>query len=122
VKFLVGGLVLVGLAGCVAASDGTYVGVVSTELGACGPGFDSRGKTTATLVLHGADVQFAPQDGVIVLNGHMDAAGHVIATNTAPGMDHKPFQQVFEGDRNGDQVVGRFASPRCRATVQLTRR
>jgi len=28
---------------------------------------------------------------------------------------------VFEGDLHGDKVTGRYATPRCRASVALTR-
>ena len=113
---------LLGLCGCAAAGDGRYVGSASTEQGSCGSGFDASGKATATLLLHGAEAEFAPSDGVVVLQGHVDAAGHVLAQSSVAGADHKPFQQVFEADRKGAQVKGLFASPRCRASVELARR
>ena len=92
-----------------------------TEQGVCGSGFDA-GKAPATLIVHGGDVQFAPSDGVTVITGHITATGHVVATGVTDGADHKPFQQVFEGDRTGDRVTGRFASPRCRASGVLSLR
>ena len=88
----------------------------------CGTGFDAGGKAAATLIVQGNDAQFAPSDGVTVLKGHISPAGHVAAASTTDGADHKPFQQVFEGDRTGDRVTGRFASPRCRAAVVLSLR
>ena len=106
------------LAAC-SGGSARYTGTLATEQGMCGSGFDAAGKAAATLVVHGGDVQFAPNDGVTVLNGHMSAAGHVVAASVTDGADHKPFQQVFEGDRDGDRVAGRFASPRCRAAGVL---
>jgi hypothetical protein len=95
---------------------------LTTDQGACGPGFDAAGKATASLVLKGSDVQFAPSDGVLVLPGQVNASGHVVASLNAMGADHKPFPQAFEGDQTGDVITGRFATPRCRASVVLTRR
>ncbi len=108
------------LSGC---SSGVtrFSGALTTEQGACGPGFDAAGQAHASLVVKGSDVQFAPSDGVVVLPGHADPSGHVVASSHAIGADHKPFPQVFEGDETGDRITGRFATPRCRATVVLTR-
>jgi hypothetical protein len=114
-------VLLVVLSGC-GGSDGRYVGTVSTEQGACGVGFDAQGKATATLMLHDGDAKFAPSGGVLVLDGHVDSTGHVLVGSSAPGADRKPFVQVFEATRDGERVVGKFATPRCRATVELSRR
>ncbi len=117
---------MLGLIGCTLAgcSGGMtrYSGLATVQQGDCGTGFDATGKASATLLVDGGDVQFAPTDGVTVLAGHVTESGHMLATSTTAGADHKPFQQVFEGDRTGDKVVGRFASPRCRAAVALTLR
>ena len=110
-----------GLAACAAGSV-RYAGTLSAEQGNCGIGFDAGGKAAATLVVQGTDARFAPTDGVTVLDGHISPSGHVTASSVAEGADHKPFQQVFEGDRTGDRVVGRFASPRCRAAAVLNLR
>jgi hypothetical protein len=115
------GLLVLGLAGC-NANDGLYTGIMSTDQGACGPGFDDKGKAPSTLLLRSGQAQFSPVDGVEVLSGQVNDAGHVIASATTPGADRKPFQQVFEGDRHDRTVTGRYATPRCRATVTLTRR
>ena len=112
---------LLALAGC-GAGDERFTGAITTEQGQCGPGFDDSGKATATLMLRGKKAEFVPSDGVVLLSGQVDAAGRVRAGSSAPGGDKKPFPQVFEGERKGDQVVGRFATPRCRAVVTLTRR
>ncbi len=116
------GVALAEMHGCAATGDGNYAGNASTEQGFCGPGFDGSGKAVATLSLRGTQAQFAPSDGVVVLEGRVSAAGHVLAQSNVAGADHKPFQQVFEGDRIGARVKGQFASPRCRASVELTRR
>lgn len=114
-------LVGLALAGCGAAGDGRFVGSVATTEGACGLGFDGQGKSTATLMMRGKDVLFAPSDGVTVLGGHVNDSGHVLAGSNVTGADKKPFPQVFEGDRDGDRVRGVFATPRCRGRVELQR-
>ncbi len=114
--------VLIGLAGCTAPTDGTYFGTLKTQQGLCSTSEDTLGNAPATLNLRGNNAQFEPEDGVIVLGGQMNNAGHVLAQSNAPGADHKPFPQIFEGDLVGDQISGRFASPRCRATITLKRR
>jgi hypothetical protein len=107
------------LSGCAAATrNGRYAGVVDTEEGVCSPasgGTSSQG----SLQIRGDEVLFAPDGGVLILRGHVDGAGHLIASATTPGADHKPYQMLFEGDLRGDQVAGRYATPRCRATVRL---
>ena len=112
--------VMVGLAGC-GSETSRFVGHLATTQGACGSGFDADGTATATLMVRGPDVEFVPSDGVTVLPGHVSAAGHVLAGSSVTGAEKKPFPQVFEGDRNGDEVSGVFATPRCRATVRLRR-
>ena len=107
---------------CGAAGDGRYVGVALTSQGSCGSGFDGAGKAAATLLMRGNEVRFTPSDGVVVLEGKMDSNGHVLAQGSAAGADRTPFLQAFEGDRDGSRIKGQFASPRCRASVELTRR
>ena len=110
-------LFVIGLAGCAPVATQTYVGSLATEHGVCGPP-----NAPASLNLRGNSVQFAPNTGVVVLEGSIDAAGHVLTETQALGADHKPFAQVFEGQRDGDHITGRYATPRCRATVTLERR
>ena len=119
-KIIVAGLLV--LSACGNAGDGRYTGIVTTDQGLCGVGFDDHGKANATLLLRDGRAQFVPDNGVTVLNGQEDNAGHIHVATTGEGADHKPFNQIFEGDRHGDKVVGQLASPRCRATVELTRR
>jgi hypothetical protein len=113
-------VLLIGVAACAGGRNGRYAGNVVTESGTCGLA-SNGGHADGTLMIRGDEVVFAPDQGVVVLNGHIDAAGHVKASMTAPGMDHKPFPMVFEGDLQGTRVAGRYATPRCRATVQLDR-
>ena len=114
-------LSVLALAGCAEGSV-RYAGMLTTTQGACGgAGMGAGGTAPATLIIRGGDAQFTPTDGVTVLRGQSRADGHVDAQSALPGADHKPFQQVFEGERDGTRITGRFASPRCRATVVLTR-
>ena len=108
------------LTGCTATGnrDGRYAGAVDADAGVCGA---TKSHGNATLLLRGQDAMFAPDDGVLVLHGRVDAAGHVTASATAPGVDHKPFAMVLEGDVRDGRVSGRYATPRCRAAVSLDR-
>ncbi len=115
------GVALLGLAGC-GASDMRFVGPVTTEQGACGLGFDPAGHAEATLLVRGADAVFLPTSGTTSLSGHVNDAGHVLAGSSAAGADRKAFVQVFDGDVAGRRVTGKFATPRCRATVVMERR
>lgn len=108
---------LIGLAGCASTATGTYAGRMAIEQGVCGPS-----EAIASLNLRGKTVQFAPNNGVVLLDGHVDADGHVLAQSQTMGADHKPFAQVFEGQLANGQITGRYATPRCRATVTLVRR
>ena len=114
-------MVLLGLAGC-GAGDVRYVGPVTTDQGACGLGFDGQGHAEATLLVRGAQASFLPTSGVQVLSGRVTGAGHVVAGSSEPGADRKPFVQAFEGDVAGQHVTGKFATPRCRASVAMERR
>ena len=120
-RVLLGCLLAASVAGC-GVGDVRYAGPVSVTQGVCGQGFDAQGRASATLVVRGPEVRYAPSDGVTVLDGHVTDAGHVLAGSTVAGADKKPFVTVFEGDRKDDRVHGTYATPRCRATVDLTRR
>ena len=114
-------LALLGLAGC-GSGDARYVGPVVTDQGSCGLGFDGAGHASATLIVRQDEASFFPSSGTQSLLGHVTGAGHVSTGSTATGADRKPFVQVFEGDVAGNRVTGKFATPRCRASVQMTRR
>ena len=111
------------LAGCAAGAQARerYAGPVVVTAGVCGLSAASAKQMAGTLLVRGEEVQFAPEEGVTLLRGKIDAAGHVTASATTPGADHKPFLMVFEGDLRAGRVEGRYATPRCRATVQLDR-
>lgn len=115
------GVLLLGLAGCAGGvHGGRYAGPVDAQEGVCGP-VSGGVHLTGTLLIRGEEAIFAPDSGVLVLRGRVDDAGHVSASSTAPGADHKPFPMVFEGDVHGGTVDGRYATPRCRAAVKLQR-
>jgi hypothetical protein len=112
-------VVLALLAGCAGgARNGRYAGAVDADEGVCGP-VSGGTHLVGSLQIRGDAVLFAPDGGVLILPGHVDGAGHVSASATMPGVDHKPFLMVFEGDLHGDQLEGHYATPRCRATVRL---
>ncbi len=109
------------LSACSAGRNGRYTGVLSTQSGVCGLSAASDGQFKGVLTIRGDDVLFAPEQGVVVLRGRVDPAGHVVAADSQTGADHKPFTMVFEGDLHGDAITGRYATPRCRASVALSR-
>ena len=113
-------LVVAGLGGCAGPNDGRFVGHAVTTQGDCGLGFVA-GRSTATLLLRSGAAEFVPSDGVTVLPGRVDDAGQVRTGSAAAGAEKKPFVQAFEGKRDGDRVSGQYATPRCRATVELMR-
>ena len=114
-------LVLLVLAACaVGARNDRYAGSVDAEQGICGP-IGSGQHMQASLQIRGDQVLFAPDEGVVLLQGQIDPTGHLTASATAPGADHKPFPMVFEGDLRADAVDGHYATPRCRATVRMHR-
>jgi hypothetical protein len=110
------------LGGCAAGGerDGRYAGTVTTDTGLCGLASGTR-PAVGALLIRRAEVEFAPDEGVIVLHGRVDETGHVVASATTLGADHKPFVMAFEGDLRGNHVEGRYATPRCRAVVKLDR-
>ena len=112
---------MLGLAGCIASGrNDRYAGAVEVEEGVCGP-VNGGAHLVGSLQIRGDQALFAPDEGVVLLQGRIDATGHVTASTTAPGPDHKAFTMVFEGDLRGNTVEGRYATPHCRATVRLHR-
>ncbi len=97
------------------------MGTVQPASGVCGLSGPAGAVMHGTLSIQGDVVLFAPETGVISLPGRIDAAGHIVAGQTLPGADHKPFPLAFEGDRKGNGVTGVYATPRCRAEVSFSR-
>jgi hypothetical protein len=113
--------ILVALSACSTGRDGRYLGTLSTQNGTCGLSATANGQLDGVLMIRGDEAVFAPEEGVVVLRGRIDPAGHVVTASAPIGADRKPFTMVFEGDLHGDKVTGRYATPRCRASVALTR-
>lgn len=74
-----------------------------------------------SLSVRNDDVVFAPETGVVAMPGRIDKAGHIVAGKTVAGADHKPFPMAFDGNLRGGRVTGSYATPRCRAMVELER-
>ncbi len=119
--YVLAACILFGLSACAGGPDGRYFGHMTTQTGICGLSATPDGRIEASLTIRGGDVLFAPEQGVVALQGRIDASGHIVAANTQPGADRKPFAMIFEGDLRGDTITGRYATPRCRAAVTLTR-
>ncbi len=74
---------------------------------------------TAVLTVRHRAVAFAPSTGTLVLKGTEDAAGHLSADLTLPGIDHKPYRLTLDATRQADAVVGIYITPRCRYAISL---
>lgn len=112
-------LLAVLLAGCGEATDGRYVGTLAGEgPSPCPP-------TRAVLLLRGTEARFVPDEGVIVLDGTLAPGGVIAAAADRPGVrtdasgKRQPFRLGFEGRLENGRVHGAYATPRCRATVEL---
>jgi hypothetical protein len=94
------------------------------------------GDTPATLVTGPEHFSFTPSDGVLVVTGEVSPDGRFAGSLTigaaSPdkpsdskgGVEKKkePFVLRVEGQVSGDAASGSYATPRCQATFQLTRR
>ncbi len=62
---------------------------------------------------------FAPQDGVLVLDGQISGNGDVSASLEVRGMNHAPYRLVFSARIQENRIVGTYVTPRCRYNVTL---
>ncbi len=107
------------LAGCIVAptgANGRWVGPLTPASGTCDPASE------AVLLVSPREATFAPDEGVLLLHGHADEHGHVVADLRTTGFNHQPYLLAFTGDLRDGHIVGTYVTPRCRATVTLTRR
>ncbi len=102
------------LAACAGDPLITYTGTLTPTAGTC----DATNR--ATLQRHGANLQFTPQDGVLVLDGTVSPAGAINASTTSTSMDRKPYHLTFTGQVAGNAITGAYVTPRCRYAVKLT--
>jgi hypothetical protein len=102
------------LAACAGDAPITYTGTLIPSAGTC----DLTNR--ATLQRHGANLQFTPQDGVLVLDGTVSPTGTISASETTSSMDRKPYHLTFTGQVHGTSVTGTYVTPRCRYAVALT--
>ena len=111
-------LLILALAGCIPASSGVvgrWVGPVTPVAGTCDPA------AQAVLVVSSKSATFSPDNGVLLLHGQADALGHVTSTLRTQGMNHQPYVLSLDATLRDDQIVGTYLTPRCRATVTLSR-
>lgn len=106
------------LVGCVFTSSGTdgrWVGPVTPVSGTCDPA------SQAVLLVSPTEATFAPDGGVLLLRGHADDRGHVVADLRTVGLNHQPYLLAFTGELHEDHITGTLVTPRCRAAVTLHR-
>lgn len=111
-------LTLLALSACVSApmgANGRWVGPVTPVAGTCDPA------ANAVLLVSPKSATFSPDNGILLLRGHVDALDHVTADLRTLGMNHQPYVLSFEGTMLGDQITGTYLTPRCRASVTLSR-
>jgi hypothetical protein len=100
------------LAACTGSQE-TYVGTLKPRSGIC----DVLNR--ATLQRHGANIQFTPQDGVLVLDGTWSGTGQLTAAQQTIGMDRKPYTLQFTGQAANGTISGSYVTPRCHYEVNL---
>jgi len=119
-KFVVVTLTSIALTGCAGGSGHReFAGSPQVIAGGC-PELANQGHGIRSILkVQKSSVVFMPAEGVVELNGHVDAAGRVTASRSSIGADHHVFEMVFEGKLAGDAVDGIFATPRCRASIKM---
>lgn len=77
----------------------------------------------ATLVTRAADrsVTFAPNDGVLLLRGTVEADGAISAEFNAAPPKHAPYLLTLTGHLGKDRFVGRYQTPQCTFKADLIR-
>jgi hypothetical protein len=103
------------LTACGANQPISFAGQIVPQAGVC------DAAAPAVLTRRGHYVQFAPQEGTLVLSGQIAPDGAVRASLDTPGADRKPYHLFFEGTLTGKSLAGRYVTPRCRYTVTLQR-
>jgi hypothetical protein len=100
------------LADC-ANPETIFSGPTTPLAGTCDP------PTAAVLTLRHHAVAFAPDTGTLVLRGTTDPSGHITASLTLPGVDHKPYALILDATRHADVIEGTYVTPRCRYHIAL---
>jgi len=99
--------------GSVSAPTDRFVGSVQ------GCGVTTRG----VLDIRAADFVFAPDEGVLSIHGHVDAAGlmhgEAVQQGTASSGGAAATHILFDGRRTGDAVTGVVTRANCTQTVAL---
>lgn len=69
-------------------------------------------------------ILFSPDNGALVLKGvfnKKERPRHLVATLHRIDVNHKPYDLVFEGKAQGQNITGIYGTPDCRATVTFYR-
>jgi len=90
-----------------------FSGPTKPIAGTCDP------PTTSVLTLRHRAVAFAPNTGALVLRGMEDPSGHLTASLTLRGADHKPYALILDADRHDAVIEGTYTTPRCRYLIAL---
>ncbi len=112
-RFLSQAILALAPAACAADAPTTYAGDLTPQAGACDP------PSRAILVRRGANLQFTPTQGVLILSGQIAPSGQVLASLASQGADHKPYLLKLTAKLDGRTIVGTYATPRCRYAVHL---
>lgn len=101
------------LTACTTYTGTTYTGLLHPESGICDQA------QMASLTFTGSKVLFAPTQGVLILPGTIDPAGHITAGSILPGATHSGYPVHFEGQRKGNEVNGTYRTPRCTYAIRM---
>jgi hypothetical protein len=127
-KIFLGGILVLGLAGCGGGStgrvEGRWVGPVVPEGPAATAAAGNElcaGPTRGELNIAGQRFEFAPNEGVQIIDGDVTPGGELRGVMTTIGMNHQSYTLRFTGSMQNGQVTGVLVTPRCRANVVLSR-
>ncbi len=106
------------LAGCIPTPTGAigrWIGPLTPVAGTCDPA------SQAVLVVSAKSAIFSPNNGILLLHGQADPMGHVTASLRTQGMNRQPYVLALDATLHDGQIIGTYLTPRCRASVTLSR-
>ncbi|MDI2090731.1 hypothetical protein [Commensalibacter oyaizuii] len=98
--------------------QGLWLGKLEVEQGTCPT------DRMAALRIDKKVVLFSPDNGALILRGDFDKKErprHFVATLHKFDMEHKPYDLVFEGKAQNENIIGTYGTPDCRAHITFYR-
>lgn len=98
--------------------QGVWLGKLEIDQGTCPT------DRLAALRVDKKMILFSPDDGALILRGvfnKKEKPVHLVATLNRIDMDHKPYDLVFEGKAQNENIIGTYGTPDCRAHITFYR-